>query len=111
MKRTAAITAIGIALLATTPTIAADITTSEGQPLCDTADHLHEFLLASLQKNSRWMKELSTSCVSLKEGLSVGVIEEMSGENDLKVLKVRAFGSKTGSMTGYTLNVGLKGYK
>lgn len=94
------------------PALAADVTTSPGQPVCDTTEHLQEWLLAALQKQDRWMEELKQSCTSVKGGLVVGIIEKVSGDPEaFEVLKVRVMGAKSGSLVGYTVSAGLSGYK
>ena len=70
---------------------------------------LQEYLLAMLQKDTKWMSELS-SCAPLIGGAKVTVIESYENDSGIaKVVKVRVFSPQgKGSAVGYTLDLGLK---
>jgi hypothetical protein len=75
-----------------------------GQPFCNEKDKLQEFLLALMQNNDRWLRELKDECMGLPEGAQMAVIENYSSDSTIgHVSKVRVFAPKKGSMVGYTL--------
>jgi hypothetical protein len=77
-----------------------------GQPFCVERNKLQEFLLALLQRDARWLRELKDNCMGLPEGAKMVVIEEYpSGSEIGHVSKVRVFAPRKGSMVGYTLMV------
>jgi hypothetical protein len=82
--------------------------TTDGMPVCDSPDHLREFLLAAVQHDERWIRELKQDCPSVIGGAKVTIIEDLPSESDIAhVVRIRVFGLKAGSATGYTLNIAL----
>lgn len=103
--------AIGIAsliLLIGTVAHAAELKTSPGQPFCLEMDQLQEYLIAAIQKDARWMKELK--CSGIVGGAKVTIIEEYPSESEIgHVVKVRIFSPNgQGSVVGYTLSLGIE---
>jgi hypothetical protein len=46
----------------------------------------------------------------MKGGLTVAIIEKVSGDSGIDVLKVRVLAKASGSAVGYTISAGLNGY-
>jgi hypothetical protein len=84
-----------------------ELKTSAGQPFCFEKDQLREYLLAILQKDERWAKELD--CHPIIAGAKVTIIEEYPSDVEMHVVKVRIFSPKgEGSVVGYTVNLGIE---
>jgi hypothetical protein len=96
-------------LALSSPVKAGDLYTTPGMPLCDTPEHLKEFLLAAIQHDERWAQELAADCPTVNVGLKAAIIEELPSDSDvLHVVKIRIFSPyRKGSATGYAVNVGL----
>jgi hypothetical protein len=78
-----------------------------GQPLCNAPSDLKEYLIAAVKRDQQWLDQVD-SCFMLKAGIKIVVLEDLPSDSDIMhIVKVRAFGTKKGSVTGYTLNVGL----
>jgi hypothetical protein len=104
--------AIVLVLCVFVDAFAGEVTTSPGQPLCDTPEHLQEWILAAVQHDDRWIKELSRSCTSAAGGSKIVIIEDLPSDSDIgHVVKVRVFGKTSGSVVGYTVSIGLNGLK
>lgn len=90
------------------PTQAAELVTSEGQPICSVPSKLADYLTALTLRDVRAIRELRDSCVSLKAGFKVKVIEDdgPNGNGDLRFVKV-LLATKRGPLNGYTVFAGL----
>jgi hypothetical protein len=88
-------------------TATTEFKTSPGQPFCFQIDQLKEYLLAGVNNDQRWMKELD--CYPIVGGAKVTIIEEYPSDSDIAhVVKVRIFSpSGKGSVVGYTLSLGI----
>jgi len=95
-------------LVLTSAAHANDLKTSPGQPFCTEMAQLQEYLLAMVQRDQRWMRELD--CHGIVGGAKVTIIEEYPSGSDIgHVVKVRIFSPKgQGSVVGYTLSLGIK---
>lgn len=107
MRRASVIFAVFLTL--PSAVCAGDHYTTPGMPVCDTPEHLKEFLLAGVSNDQRWMNEIKDACPSVKGGLKAAIIEELSGDSTvMHVVKVRVFSAYSrGSATGYTVDIGL----
>jgi hypothetical protein len=104
------INALAVAFLAlSSPAIAGDLYTMPSIPLCDTPEHLKEYLLAAFKHDERWVHELADACPTINGGLKAAIIEDLPSESSvMHVVKVRVFSPyEKGSATGYTVNLGL----
>jgi hypothetical protein len=83
--------------------------TTPGMPVCDTPEHLKEYLLAAVNRDQQWARELGEDCPTVKGGLKAVIIEDLPSDSDvLHVIKIRVFSPYgKGSATGYAVNVGL----
>ena len=79
-----------------------DVVPEGGAPFCVEQDHLQEYLLAALQHDDAWTKQLD-DCGILKAGTRIGVIEELPSQSTIgHVSKVRVI-AKGVSAVGYIL--------
>lgn len=92
------------------PAFAGDLFTTDGMPVCDSPEHLREFLMAGLQRDERWIHELAENCPTVNGGLKAVIIEDLPSDTDaMHVVKIRVFSPRgKGSATGYAVNIGLR---
>jgi hypothetical protein len=77
-----------------------DVVPDGGAPFCVEQDHLQEYILAALQHDDAWIKQLN-DCSMLKAGTRIGVIEELPSQSTLgHISKVREI-SRGVSAVGY----------
>jgi hypothetical protein len=77
-----------------------DVVPDGGAPFCVEQDHLQEYILAALQRDDAWIKQLD-DCGILKAGTRIGVIEELPSQSTSgHVSKVRVI-SRGVNAVGY----------
>ena len=79
-------------------------------PVCDTADHIQQYLQAVVRKDADMLAEVGKSCPTVDGGLMVTVVEDLPGSSELShFVKIEIIGEKSGLTRGYSLRIGLKG--
>jgi len=105
MRRTLLAAAVALVV---SDALAGDLFTTPGMPVCDTAEHIRQYLQAVVQRDADRLAAVGPVCQNVEGGLSVEIIEDIPSSSELThFVKIGITGERSGLAIGYSLKIGL----